>query len=154
MAGGKQKRRSRGGKQRPPGLSAVQVERLRTRLRGSDGYGRRVPRFDAEGRPRSFAASQPWIDEQIVTRMVDVDGVETFIREHEPNRVPKEQVRCKNPACHHLTPPTNVTSSGHCDDCYQARIAAAEEELGLVEEGQSYSLITMGSDGTPRRFAE
>lgn len=163
------KRRGASKPPKPPGLSQGQVEGIKTRLRGADKYRRRAPAYiyprTEDGRPaagppeaRTFAASEYWIDEQIKTRIIEVDGVETgSYRVFDPGAVPSGQKRCKG--CGRQTPPQLRTSSGHCDDCLVETQAARAHRVGMQGWGaeeqadSSRSSLIVMNGGVGERYA-
>jgi len=131
-------RRTRQGKGKRIGLSHEQVEARKTQLRGVDKYRRRSAPYDADGRPRTFAASEYWINEQLpVVRDKKPDGKLITYRLFAPYAVPIGVVRC--PKCGHQSPPQLIGSSGHCMDCrfgYGPRLPAHARSISVVDMRQ------------------
>jgi hypothetical protein len=134
-------RRAEQGKGTRSGLTAEQVGRIKTRLRGNDAWGRRTspyiyPRDDrgdpAAGPPqaRTFAASDYWIEQQLpVVYDRTADGTLISTRLFNPRAAPVGQVRCVG--CGRQNPPQLIGSSGHCVDCRQWE-SDLDSSLGMV----------------------
>ena len=150
-------KRKRRGKYRKPiklksatvGLDAFQEQRLRALLRGNG-----APLEDRDGGLLTYTCSEPWVDAQVRSfEDVDADGERIVYRFFDPHAFPPGgpktgMQRCRG--CGRVTPPQNVGSSGHCDDCRYAGMSDSE----LARLPKSPGVIDMGRLKGSRRRGE
>lgn len=116
------------------GLTAEQVADRKQRLRGigrevdADGLPRHAPVEDSQGRPQTFAASEPWIDAVLpVVTDTTPDGQPLSYHLYSPAAVPAGFVRCRR--CGHQSPPICVSAKGFCIDCRYYELDRGQHRL-------------------------
>lgn len=109
------------------GLSRKEVQRLKRRLRGSDGDGNRWQPLEPDGTVRTFAPSEPWIDASFpVFHDTSPDGKPITYQFYNPGAMPPGFVRCYR--CGHANPPQCVSARGVCLDCQYGSMSPAQLE--------------------------
>jgi len=74
-----------------------------------------LPAVDSRGYLKTFAASEPWIEEQFSTIKEETPDGSLTSHQFTPSVVPAGFRRCRR--CGHLSPPICISAKGYCVDC-------------------------------------